>query len=355
MATVSKFVRLLKPTEALSALQKSVPLSVRKDCFAMYSSELDGITTDPSLYVVPIDDHMTTRGHAVFDTCNVVDGNAYGLQFHLDRLLKSAEAAKICDDQHPLRFSKQRLQNIVLSTIAATGRKNGVYVRYWLSVGRGDFSISPSGLRSRGGKANFYCVAHQDYDSHKPQCEIGSTGLKACTTTLPLKPPLLSSTKTTNYLINALIQMEADDKNVDLAIQVDSKKQIYESSVSCIAMVDKDGVLCVPRPGHILESTTAARAFSLAPALISNSTLNSTVRRDFSIEEIKECRELLDIGGGWIRPITELDGTLIGNGLSGPVACGLEMLLMEDMKTYETLKIPYEQFFEETEITSFEG
>ena len=24
--------------------------------------------------VVPLDDHAVTRGHAVFDTCNVVDG-----------------------------------------------------------------------------------------------------------------------------------------------------------------------------------------------------------------------------------------------------------------------------------------
>ena len=35
---------------------------------AFYSSRLGGITTDPALMVVPMDDHLVHRGHAVFDT-----------------------------------------------------------------------------------------------------------------------------------------------------------------------------------------------------------------------------------------------------------------------------------------------
>jgi len=55
---------------------------------AFYSSVLGGIVTDPALMVLPIDDHMAHRGHAVFDTANVVSqGRVYGLDMHLDRLL----------------------------------------------------------------------------------------------------------------------------------------------------------------------------------------------------------------------------------------------------------------------------
>jgi 4-amino-4-deoxychorismate lyase len=51
--------------------------------------------TDPKMMVVPLDDHLVHRGHGVFDTANVADGKVYGLNFHLDRLLLSAERAKI--------------------------------------------------------------------------------------------------------------------------------------------------------------------------------------------------------------------------------------------------------------------
>jgi len=41
---------------------------------AMYSSVVDGITTDPAAMVLPLDDHMVHRGHGVFDTALIING-----------------------------------------------------------------------------------------------------------------------------------------------------------------------------------------------------------------------------------------------------------------------------------------
>lgn len=41
---------------------------------AMYSSVVDGITTDPAAMVLPLDDHMVHRGHGVFDTAMIING-----------------------------------------------------------------------------------------------------------------------------------------------------------------------------------------------------------------------------------------------------------------------------------------
>jgi len=41
---------------------------------AMYSSIFGGITIDPTLMVIPIDDHMVHRGHGVFDTALIING-----------------------------------------------------------------------------------------------------------------------------------------------------------------------------------------------------------------------------------------------------------------------------------------
>lgn len=71
--------------------------------------------------------------HAVFDTCNVHNDKAFGLEFHLDRLLRGAAETRI---EHT--YSKESLREIILATIAAGGRKEGVdaFVKYWLSAGR---------------------------------------------------------------------------------------------------------------------------------------------------------------------------------------------------------------------------
>jgi 4-amino-4-deoxychorismate lyase len=66
----------------------------------------------------------------VFDTCNVIDGKAYGLCFHLDRLIKSAGLARIS-----LPYSKEEMRRIVLATIAVTQRREGIFVRFWLAAG----------------------------------------------------------------------------------------------------------------------------------------------------------------------------------------------------------------------------
>lgn len=41
---------------------------------AMFSSVFGGITTDPAVMVIPLDDHMVHRGHGVFDTAAIMDG-----------------------------------------------------------------------------------------------------------------------------------------------------------------------------------------------------------------------------------------------------------------------------------------
>jgi hypothetical protein len=80
--------------QALERLQRT-PHEKAVNFYAMYSSILGGIVTDPGLMVLPLDDHMVHRGHAVFDTATLTDGMLYQLDPHLDRLLRSAQMARI--------------------------------------------------------------------------------------------------------------------------------------------------------------------------------------------------------------------------------------------------------------------
>jgi 4-amino-4-deoxychorismate lyase len=117
--------RVFTSDEALAGLRRTVH-SKATNFYAMYSSVLGGIVTDPALMVLPLDDHMVHRGHAVFDTATLTHGMLYQLDPHLDRLIKSAEGARI-----PLPFSQQRLRQIILETAAAS--RGSRWVRSWFS------------------------------------------------------------------------------------------------------------------------------------------------------------------------------------------------------------------------------
>mmetsp|Transcript_73901 Transcript_73901/g.210882 ORF Transcript_73901/g.210882 Transcript_73901/m.210882 type:complete len:195 (+) Transcript_73901:99-683(+) len=96
LRSADRCAMLYSPEEALARLKERLPPAASQGQFrAFFSSVIGGITTCPSLMSVPVDDHMVHRGHAVFDTANVKDGMCYGLNFHLDRILKSAEACRI--------------------------------------------------------------------------------------------------------------------------------------------------------------------------------------------------------------------------------------------------------------------
>eukprot|EP00884_Botryococcus_braunii_P000399 jgi/Botrbrau1/1035/Bobra.0076s0007.1 len=67
----------LSPQEAVEALFASTHPAAAMHYHAFFSSELGGIVTEPALMVVALDDHLVHRGHAVFDTTEVIFGYAY--------------------------------------------------------------------------------------------------------------------------------------------------------------------------------------------------------------------------------------------------------------------------------------
>src|ERR1043166_3463871 len=116
----------LSTDDALLRLRQAVHAKAA-NFYAMYSSALGGIVTDPALMVLPLDDHMVHRGHSVFDTATLTGGMLYQLDPHLDRLLRSAELARV-----PLPFPREELRQIIMDTAGASRQPEGSG-RYLLS------------------------------------------------------------------------------------------------------------------------------------------------------------------------------------------------------------------------------
>ncbi|GIX47862.1 MAG: aminotransferase [Candidatus Tectimicrobiota bacterium] len=321
---------VLTAEEAVARLRRAVHARAG-DFYAMYSSLLGGIVTDPALMVVPLDDHMVHRGHAVFDTAMVVDGKLYQLDAHLERFWRSAQLARI-----PLPMPQAQLRQIIIDTAAAS-RQRQASVRYWLSVGPGGFGLGTGECVG----SSFYVMIFrgQSYPER-----FYTEGMKVVTSRVPIKPPFFARVKSTNYLPNALVVLEAAERGADNGIFLDARGLVAESSNMNVAFVIRDGVLRHPAFDAILEGITVQRLLHLAPRLVQEGLLRGVEVGDISVEEGKAAAEMLLIGSSIkVAPVVEWDGQPIGDGKPGPVAHRLLELWHEDTLTAadQLIPVPY--------------
>ncbi|KAJ4752619.1 D-alanine aminotransferase [Rhynchospora pubera] len=315
-------------SEVLEKLQEKWKRANNKPYPAMYSSIFGGITLDPAMMVIPIDDHMVHRGHGVFDTAMLLDGFLYELDTHLDRFLRSASKAKIDPP-----FPRETLRSILIQMTAASKCKRGS-IRYWLSAGPGDFLLSSKGCP----QSAFYAVVIADDYS---QCK---QGVKAVTSTVPMKPPLFATVKNVNYLPNVLSIMEAEERGAFASIWVDEQGFIAEGPNVNVAFITKDRDLVLPPFDKILSGCTAKRLLVLASKLIETGHLRSVKNESVTVAEAKESVEMMYVGSGLpLLSIVEWDGVPVGDGKVGKLTLALSDLLWDDMCSGpERTPVPYE-------------
>jgi 4-amino-4-deoxychorismate lyase len=307
--------------ERLRALRSRQPVKYT----AFYSSQLGGVVTDPALMVIPFDDHMVHRGHGIFDTAGIVNGRIYDLEAHLDRFLKSAERSKL-----KVPSSRAEMRDVIIRTTAASGLRDGS-IRYWLSSGPGSLDLTPVANADPG----FFVMIFPGLvypDRWK------TDGVRVMTTTYPIKPPLYAITKTTNYLPNVLMQMEAKEKGFDNGVFIDHDGHVGESSNMNVAFVAHDDVLVHPKFDHILSGCTSLRLLELAQQLVTTGQLKDVRVADLTMQDALAAKEMLLIGSSVrVAGIVQWDEHKIGNGKPGPIAAALLALLEEDMRTGDRL------------------
>jgi 4-amino-4-deoxychorismate lyase len=168
-------------------------------------------------------------------------------------------------------------------------------------------------------------------------------GLRVMTTTYPIKPPLYAITKSTNYLPNILMQMEAQEAGLDNGVFVDEAGNVGESSNMNVAFIGEDGVLQHPKFDHILSGCTSLRLLELARAHQDRAQVAGVEVRDISVAEARASREMLQLGSSIkVAPVVQWDDQVIGDGKPGPVSKALLQLLEEDMRSSDRLiPVPY--------------
>lgn len=330
---------ILSESEVLSRLKSR---RGQPGYLAMFSSWLGGVITDPALMQIPLDDHLVHRGHGVFDTCTLSGGTLYRLDVHMDRLLTGAALARI---EHS--WTKEDLIRMVIDTASQARVKDGA-VRYWLSAGPGGFSPSPQECE----EPCFYCVIIEPVPLGSTQSDPMTVGIPEATVVdTPMKPPLLATIKSNNYLLNVLTHMEAVDRGGTFGVLVDENGYVAESCVLNVVFVTKEGVLRTPPFDDILLGTTVRRIMELAETTLVDEGLLSSVDQSPILASDVSGRAISEMflcgGDTHLYPVTSWDQVPVGNRQVGPVAKRLIDLLEDeafgarDGRSSDFIKVDY--------------
>jgi len=250
-------------------------------------------------------------------------------------LILSATGARIA-----LPFPREHLRQIILETAAASHQRDAS-VRYWLSAGPGGYGLGPAECVG----SSFYVIIFKQ--EAYPESYYRD-GIKLITSQVPIKPPLFARIKSTNYLPNVLVLLEAKDHGADNGVFIDHRGMVAESSNMNVAFVTQDRVFRHPPFDAILSGITIQRVLDFAQRLVEAGGLSAVRIAEVSVQEGRHAAEMMLIGSSIkIAPVVQWDAKDIGDGKPGPIAKKLlEMWNQDTLATDQLVAVPYPERIE---------
>jgi len=296
-----------------------------REYLAMYSSQWRGITKDPDLMMLPIDDHLVHRGDGVFEVIRCIRGKLYLMEEHLRRLDRSAGAISL-----DLPRGHEHIRDVI-KEVVKTGGERECLIRVVLSRGPGSFSTNPyecpssqiyiNGIRFRGLSDQYY-----------------REGISLVTSHIPVKNSFFANIKSCNYLPNVLMKMEAIQAGCQYSVSLDEHGFLAEGSTENVGILTPEGVLKFPGFERTLSGITANRVFQLAAELAREKIISHAEFAGITPQEAYDAREMFLTGTSLnILPVVSYDENCIGKGSPGQVYSRLSSLLREDMARNERL------------------
>lgn len=287
--------------------------------FAFYSSLWNGITTDPKLMMVPVDDHVVHRGDGVFDSALCVKGEVFNFGAHIDRLFRCADAIGLS-----LPWSKEEVRDLSMATVKAGGHPDCV-LRIIASRGPGSLGAAPGDCATPA----LYIVAYARGPFFMERHPEGGRLVKSA---IPAKAPQFATVKSCNYLQNALMKEELAARGADFITSFDISGFLAEGPTENVGIVTKDGVLAFPKPDNILAGTTMLRCIEYGKALVGQGILRGVERRDITEDDVINAAEVLIVGTTtFVCSVRDYEGHTIGDGRPGPIAAALAKMLFAEI------------------------
>lgn len=287
-----------------------------EEVLAFYDHRIGVIGTDPTLMLMPWDDHLVHRGDGVFESLKYVGRKLYQLDAHLRRMRVSCQAIHL---EPPCTWDE--LREAVIEVAAAGNEPDGL-IRILIGRGPGGFGIDPfeSPVQS------LYIVAYRKHSRPETYFDKGVTAFR---TSIPAKQAWMATVKTTNYLPNVLMKREAVMKRMDFPFCFDDHGFLAEGATENVALVDDRGRLVIPEFTNALAGTTLMRAVDLVKGDM------EIVFKGVTEDEIFAAREVMMVGTSFdCIGVVRYNGKPIHDAKPGPVARRIRQLLIEDLQKF---------------------
>ncbi len=250
--------------------------------------------------------HVEDRGYqfadGVYEMFLVHAGRLIGQEAHLNRLGRSLGEVRI-----PWPMGRRPLELVMKEVLRRNGVQHGLL---YLQVTRG---VAP---RNHVFPPSSVCPGLVITAGHLPPFNRSAASRGVAVITTPDERWKRPDIKSLSLLPNVLAKQKAWEAGAYEAWLIDSKGQITEGAASNAWIVTRGGTLVTRQAGCcILEGVTRG----IVTDLIEKESLVFE-ERPFTIAEAQAAREaFLTSASSCVKPVTSIDGKLVGQGEAGPL------------------------------------
>jgi D-alanine transaminase len=252
---------------------------------------------------VRVEDRGFLFGDGIYEVVYVSRGRFVDAEKHLARLERSLGEVRI-----PMPVGRPALESILREIVARNRiRDSGlIYIQITRGAARRDHVFPAAGTRPT------LVVTARALAPFPKDVDAWATGI----ITGPDQRWARCDIKTVNLLPNVLAKQAAKEAGAFEMALVDDAGMVTECASSNIWIVDAAGQLRTRPLSHdILPGCTRAALAELLTA--ERLTLEE---RAFSLDELRQAREVfITSATSFVRPITRVDGAMVGDGKVGPV------------------------------------
>lgn len=260
--------------------------------------------------------HGLHYGTGVFEGIRcykTINGQAvFRLPDHIQRLIDSGKIYFM-----ELRYSKEQLQKAVIDTIKANGIEE-CYIRPIAYYGYGKMGVNPLPNKVSVAIAVWKWDEYLKGDNTKK----GARLMVSAWTRIEGRSMPIHAKATANYANSALARVEALKAGFDEAIMLDANGFVVEASAENIFIVKDSTLITPPLTSGALNGITRDSIITLA-----NEHNIPCEIRDVSRDELYIADELFLTGtAAQVKPVSEIDSRIIGNGKVGMITKQLKTI-----------------------------
>lgn len=284
---------------------------------------INGTYVPESKAKISVFDHSFLYGDGVFEGIRVEDGGIFAFQEHLTRLQRSARFIGL-----DISSERIHIETAIIEVIKRNNLRNG-YVRPIVTRGQGPMGIT----RMRELQGPTVLVIPQ---RHTDSPDLWQHGLAATVVSVRRNPPqcLDPRVKANQYLNNILALLEAWNAGSDVPVILDISGFVSECASENIFTV-RDSIVHTPFVINSLDGITRRHVISIC------SQKFDVVECDMTPYDLYAADEIFAVGSvSLMRPITKIDGRVVGDGKPGPVTKRLfdmlrKKLISESHKVFQ--------------------